>query len=192
MKFLTVIFTLFVFTGIGCLQNQKEAPMTEKMQSSIYNIPVKDIDGNPLTLSKYKGKALLIVNVASKCGFTPQYKGLESLYETYKDSGLVVLGFPANNFNHQEPGTNEQIKQFCTTNFNVTFPMFSKISVKGGDKHPLYQYLTEQKTDPKFAGDITWNFNKFLIDRNGNIVARFDSAVTPQSDQVIQAVRKVL
>src|SRR6187455_3787524 len=139
------------------------------MTDSVYEIPVCTIDGKETTLGEYKGKALLIVNVASKCGLTPQYEGLEKLYEDYRDKGLEVLGFPANNFLGQEPGTNEEIKTFCKTKYNVTFPMFSKISVKGADIHPLYQFLTSKETDPQFGGDITWNFNKFLVDRSGKL-----------------------
>ncbi len=160
--------------------------------NSIYDFTMKDIDGNPVKLDKFKGDVVLIVNVASKCGFTPQYEGLEKIYSEYKDKGFVILGFPANNFGQQEPGTNAEIKNFCTSKFAVTFPMFSKISVKGDDIHPLYQYLTGKETDPEFAGDITWNFNKFLVDRKGNIIARFDSRDTPESDTVMDAVRKAL
>ena len=132
-----------------------------------------------------------MVNVASRCGYTPQYKALEALYEKYKDKGLVILGFPANNFGAQEPGTNQEIKTFCSRNYNVSFPMYAKVSVKGDDQTPLYQYLT-QKTDSKITGDIKWNFTKFLVDRNGNVVQRFEPAVTPDSAEVISAVEKLL
>ena len=160
--------------------------------TSVYGFTVNDIDGNPVSLEKYKGQVLLIVNTASRCGFTPQYEGLQALYSKYKDRGFVVLGFPANNFKGQEPGTDQEIKAFCVTKYNVNFPMFSKISVKGEDQHPLYQYLTAQSTDPQFNGEITWNFNKFLIDRNGRIVARFDSRDKPEDEKTIQAVEKAL
>ena len=130
---------------------------------SIYDFTMDNIKGEPVELSQYKGKVVLIVNTASKCGFTYQYDGLEELYQTYQDSGLVILGFPANNFLKQEPGTNEEIAEFCRLNYGVTFPMFSKISVKGEDIHPLYQYLTSKETNPEFEGNISWNFNKFLI-----------------------------
>ncbi|MDZ7263299.1 MAG: glutathione peroxidase [candidate division KSB1 bacterium] len=159
---------------------------------AIYDFTVKDIDGKDQKLEQYKGQVVMIVNVASRCGFTPQYAGLQKLYSKYKDRGFVVLGFPANNFMGQEPGSNEEIKQFCSVNYQVTFPMFSKISVKGKDIAPLYRYLTDKATNPEFAGDISWNFNKFLIDRQGKIVARFGSRTTPESDEVIQAIEKAL
>jgi glutathione peroxidase len=153
---------------------------------------LKDIDGKEVNLSEYRGKVVLMVNVASKCGFTPQYKGLEQLYKTYQDRGLVIIGFPANNFGHQEPGTNEQIKTFCSSKYDVTFPMMSKISVKGSDKAPLYKFLTEAPTAGDFAGEIGWNFTKFLVDRNGNVIARFASATKPQDASVTGAVEKAL
>jgi glutathione peroxidase len=153
---------------------------------------MKDIDGKDVKLKKYKGDVLLVVNVASKCGYTPQYEGLQAVYEKYKGQGFEILGFPANNFGSQEPGTNTEIKDFCTSKYKVTFPMFAKISVKGDDQDPLYKFLTSKETDPDFAGDITWNFNKFLVDRKGNIVARFSSKDTPQSEKVTQAIEKYL
>jgi len=151
-----------------------------------------DIDGRPAPLAQYAGKVALVVNVASKCGFTPQYKGLEELYEKYKDRGLVVLGFPANNFFFQEPGTDTEIKQFCTLKYNVSFPMFSKSSVKGKSMAPLYKWLTEQKTAPEGPGSISWNFNKFLVDRNGRAVYRFGSKTEPLSDELVKAVESLL
>lgn len=150
---------------------------------------VKDIEGNDVDLKQYSGRVLMIVNVASQCGHTPQYAKLEAIYRKYKDQGLVVLGFPANDFGQQEPGTNEQIAQFCSTKYNVTFPMFSKISVKGNAKAPLYQYLTRESP---FAGEIGWNFTKFLVDRSGNVVARFDSGTQPDAPEVIAAIEKHL
>jgi len=164
----------------------------ETKMKSIYDFTLKDIDGKPVKLEQFRGKAALLVNVASQCGYTPQYTGLQALYAKYKDQGLVVLGFPANNFGAQEPGNDADIKTFCTSKYDVTFPMFSKISVKGDDQHPLYQFLTNKETDPQFAGDIAWNFNKFLVDRKGNIVARFESKDAPESDQVVQAVEQAL
>src|SRR5437870_2484877 len=155
--------------------------------SSVYDFTLNSIDGAPTSLSSYKGKVVLLVNVASKCGYTPQYAGLEKLYEKYKDQGFVILGVPANNFGGQEPGTNEEIKTFCSRNYNVTFPMMSKISVKGADTTPLYQYLTS-----KTGGDIKWNFTKFLIDRNGNIVSRYESSVTPESADMVKAIETAL
>jgi glutathione peroxidase len=159
--------------------------------SSIYDFTLPSIDGKPAPLATYKGKVMLVVNVASRCGFTPQYTALESTYEKYKDQGFVILGFPANNFGHQEPGTNAEIKTFCTTKYNVTFPMYSKISVKGEDEAPLYQYLTKD-ANPAVAGEIQWNFTKFLVDRNGHVVNRFEPDVTPDSPQVIAAIEKAL
>ena len=159
-----------------------EGPLDFTMQS---------IDGDSVDLSSYKGKVVLMVNVASKCGFTPQYEGLEKLYEKYKEQGLVILGFPANNFLRQEPGTNEEIKQFCTLNYGVTFPMFAKISVKGKDQHPLYKYLTDKKAHD-FGGKIGWNFTKFLIGRDGQIKARFTTKIKPEDEAVISAVEKEL
>jgi glutathione peroxidase len=153
--------------------------------ASVYDFTMKSIDGKATPLSSFKGKLVLVVNVASQCGFTPQYKGLEALYEKYKDQGLVIAGFPANNFMAQEPGTDEEIKTFCSTKYNVSFPMFSKISVKGADQAPLYKFLTESS-----GGDIKWNFTKFLVDRNGKIIQRFEPAVTPE--QMDPAIEKAL
>lgn len=161
-------------------------------QPMIYTFALKSIDGKEVNLSQYHGKTLLLVNVASQCGYTPQYEGLQKIYSKYRDRGLVVLGFPANNFGAQEPGTDQEIKTFCSTRYNVTFPMFSKISVKGPDQHPLYQYLTNPATNPMFSGEIKWNFNKFLIDRQGNIAARFDSKDAPESETVVGAIEKAL
>jgi glutathione peroxidase len=161
-------------------------------QKSIYDFTISSIDGRPVSLDSYKGKVVLLVNVASKCGFTPQYTGLEAVYEKYKGRGLVIVGVPANNFMQQEPGTNEEIKTFCTTKYNVTFPMMSKVSVKGDDETPLYHFLTDSATNPQFAGDIKWNFTKFLFDRAGKPVARFEPATTPDSPQVTSAIEAAL
>jgi len=159
---------------------------------SIYDFTMKSIDGQQVSLGSYSGKVVLLVNVASKCGFTPQYAGLEAVYEKYKDKGLVIVGIPANNFMSQEPGTNEEIKKFCSNKYNVTFPMMAKISVKGGDQAPLYSFLTGQETDPHYGGDIKWNFTKFLFDRSGKAVARFEPNVTPDSPQVTAAIEAAL
>ena len=156
---------------------------------SVHDFTMKTIDGKEQPLSAYKGKTLLIVNVASKCGFTPQYKGLEALYGKYKDRGLVVLGFPANDFGWQEPGTDAEIQQFCSTTYGVSFPMFSKISVKGAKIHPLYKYLTESSQP---AGDISWNFNKFLVDGSGRIVARWGSRTTPEDKELAEKIQETL
>jgi glutathione peroxidase len=167
-------------------------PSVEAAGSSVYDFKMKDIDGKDVKLKKYKGNVLLVVNVASKCGYTPQYEGLQAMYDKYKAQGFYVLGFPANNFGSQEPGTEKEIKEFCESKYKVTFPMFAKISVKGADQDPLYAYLTSKETNPQFAGDITWNFNKFLVDRKGNVVARFSSKDKPDSEAVTQAIEKYL
>ena len=162
------------------------------MSQSLYDFTMNDIDGKPVPLKEYAGKTVLVVNVASKCGFTPQYKGLEELYGRYKDRGLVVLGFPANNFFFQEPGTDAEIKQFCSLKYNVTFPMFSKISVKGRGMAPLYKWLTAQKTGPEGPGGISWNFNKFLVNRSGQAVYRYGSKTEPLADELVLAVETLL
>src|ERR1700733_7990460 len=159
--------------------------------SGISTFPLNSIDGTPAPLANYKGKVVLVVNVASQCGYTPQYSALEATYEKYKDQGFVILGFPANNFGAQEPGTNEEIKTFCTRKYSVTFPMYSKISVKGADQSPLYGYLTKD-TGAGLTGDIKWIFTKFLIDRDGKVVQRFEPAVTPDSKEVVSAIEKQL
>ena len=148
---------------------------------------MNSIDGKAVPLATFKGKVTLLVNVASRCGYTPQYTALEAVYEKYKDRGFAIAGFPANNFGEQEPGTNEEIKQFCSAKYNVTFPMFAKISVLGGDQAPLYQFLTKTA-----GGEIQWNFTKFLVDRNGKVIQRFESAVTPDSPEVIAAIESAL
>ena len=157
---------------------------------SLFDIPLKDIDGKPTSLKAYEGKVLLIVNVASKCGFTPQYAALEALYAKYKDKGLLVLGFPCNQFGGQEPGTNEEIKQFCSSKYQVTFPLFDKIEVNGPKRNPLYVALAGEGSP--FPGDIKWNFNKFLIGRDGKIVKRFESKGKPDSAELVQAVEAAL
>lgn len=157
---------------------------------SIYDIKLKDIDGKDTTLAAYKGKAVLIVNVASKCGYTKQYAGLEATYGKFKDKGFAVLGFPCNQFGGQEPGTNEQIKEFCSSKFSVTFPLFDKIEVNGANRHPLYIALAGK--DSLFPGDIKWNFNKFLVGKDGKIVNRFDSKVAPESEELTKAIEAAL
>lgn len=177
---------LFIVSIMGSAQ-PKEKQMDQ--QPKIYSFIVKTIDGKDKPLSDYKGKVLLIVNVASKCGHTPQYKGLESVYKKYKDRGFMVLGFPANNFLWQEPGTNEDIKNFCTLNYGVTFDMFSKISVKGSNQDPLYRYLAKESPVP---GTVTWNFQKYLVDRKGNVVAKFAPGVKPEEKDVIDKIEQLL
>jgi len=158
-------------------------------EKAYLDIPFNAITGEKTSLRDFKGKVLLLVNTASECGFTPQYAGLEKLYETYKDSGLVIIGFPANNFGGQEPGTDTEILNFCRSKFDVTFPMMSKISVKGKDKHPLFVYLTEKSP---ITGEIKWNFSKFLIDRNGDLVARFPSQTKPFDEELVSRIKELL
>jgi glutathione peroxidase len=159
---------------------------------TVYDFTLNSIDGQPTSLSTFKGKVVLLVNVASRCGYTPQYAALEAVYEKYKDRGLVIVGVPANNFGGQEPGTNQEIKTFCTAKYNVTFPMMAKVSVKGKDIAPLYQFLTDKNANPQTGGEIGWNFTKFLIGPDGQVIARFDSAVTPDSKEVTSAIEKAL
>jgi glutathione peroxidase len=160
--------------------------------SNALDFTLNSIDGQPAPVAFYKGKVILMVNVASNCGYTPQYEGLEALYRKYKDRGLVVLGFPANNFGGQEPGTNEEIKTFCTRKYSVSFPMYAKISVKGADKAPLYQFLTDKQANPATGGEIQWNFTKFLVGRDGKVITRFESAIEPGSAEVTSAIEKAL
>ena len=176
--------------GFGFVANSISVEVSKA--KTVLDFTMKDIDGKDVKLNKYKGNVLLIVNVASKCGYTPQYEGLQAIYEKYQAQGFYVLGFPANNFGAQEPGTESEIKEFCQSKYKVKFPMFAKISVKGDDQHPLYNFLTAKDSDPNFAGDITWNFNKFLVDRKGNVVARFSSKDTPESETVKTAIEKYL
>lgn len=174
----------------GGVQAAEKGPIVMAAKTaSIYDFTLDDIDGKPLPLSRFKGKVLLVVNTASFCGNTPQYSDLESMYEKYKTKGLEILAFPANNFGQQEPGTNDEIKSFCYTKYSLTFPLFSKISVKGSDKHPLYQYLTEQSP---FPGEVEWNFQKYLVDRSGNIIAKYHHRTKPLADQIVQDIEKAL
>jgi glutathione peroxidase len=161
-------------------------------EKTVYDFTLNTIDGQPAPLSAYKGKIVLLVNVASKCGYTPQYTALESIYEKYKDRGFVIVGIPANNFGAQEPGTNQEIKTFCSSKYHVTFPMMAKVSVKGSDITPLYQYLTDKNAHPQTGGEIGWNFTKFLVGPDGKVIARFDSKVTPDSPEVTSAIEKAL
>jgi glutathione peroxidase len=166
-------------------------PATQPTPAAL-NFTVKNIDGQDVNLAQFKGKVVLVVNVASKCGNTPQYAGLEKMYADDKDKGFVILGFPANNFGAQEPGTNAEIKDFCTETYKVDFPMFSKIDVKGPNQAPLYKYLTSVDTKPQPKGDITWNFEKFLIGRDGKIIARFAPKTTPEDPKLVAAVNAAI
>ena len=181
--------TLGLAVGLSSAQAEQEGPLMAAKTTSLYDFTMDDIDGKPVNLGDYKGKVLLVVNTASLCGNTPQYTDLESIYEQYRDKGFEVLAFPANNFGQQEPGSNAEIKGFCLTKYSVSFPLFSKISVKGSDKHPLYRYLTEQSP---FPGEVEWNFQKYLVDRSGKIVARYHHRTKPLAPEIVQDVERVL
>lgn len=187
MKYLTILtITVAVFFAAYFFLQSRDG---EKMSSnSIYEFSAKSIDGKHVDFSEFKGKVLLIVNVASKCGFTPQYEGLENLYKKYKDKGLVILGFPCNQFGKQEPGSEQEIAQFCRTNYGVTFPMFAKIDVNGENTHPLYTFLKAKAPGVLSTQDIKWNFTKFLVDREGNVVTRYAPATTP--DAIEKEIKK--
>lgn len=179
-----LILTIFLFHH----QTHAIKNSGNNMNNNISKIQVKDIDGKDVNLSDYKGKVLLIVNVASYCGYTKQYAGLEEIYKKYKDKGFEILAFPCNQFGQQEPGTNEEIKNFCSSKFDVTFKLFDKIDVNGKNQSPLYSILNDNEVTGK--ADVKWNFEKFLVDKNGNVVARYLSKVDPQSEELISAVEK--
>lgn len=178
MKTIVALATLFLATNMFAAQ------------ADLAGIPLKDINGKDTSLKAYQGKVLLVVNVASKCGYTPQYKSLEATYRKFKEQGLVILGFPCNQFGGQEPGTNEEIKQFCSSKYEVTFPLFDKLNVKGPEQHPLYSALTGK--DAPFPGDVKWNFEKVLVGRDGKIIKRWSSKVTPDSEEITKAVEAAL
>jgi len=176
-----LFLSLLIFAGVAMAGER-----------SIYDFTMNSIDGKPTALSSFKGKVVLLVNVASRCGYTPQYTALENVYEKYKGRNFVIVGIPANNFGGQEPGTNEEIRTFCSTKYNVTFPMMAKVSVKGGDITPLYRYLTDKSANPATGGEIQWNFTKFLVGADGKIVARFEPKITPDSAEITTAIEKAL
>lgn len=200
MKQLGWTVTFLLTMGVSWVH--AEATRSEKVSTtvkvkkerkmSLYEFTVKDINGQDVKLRQYEGNVLLVVNTASRCGYTPQYADLQALYEKYEKQGFQVLAFPANEFGAQEPGTNEEIKAFCETNYRVKFPLFSKIVVKGEGIHPLYAFLTDKKTFPETGGDIQWNFTKFLVGRDGRVLRRFEPKVRPTDDEVVQAVEKAL
>jgi glutathione peroxidase len=176
-------------TGSPFAQAEERGVLMAAKTATLYDFTMNDIDGKPINLGDYKGKVLLLVNTASLCGNTPQYTDLERVYEQYQNEGFEVLAFPANNFGQQEPGTDSEIKGFCLTKYSVSFPLFSKISVKGPDKHPLYQYLTEQSP---FPGEVEWNFQKYLVDRSGRVVGRFHHRTKPLAPEIVNEIERVL
>ncbi len=184
---MVAVVALLLSTQTMIAQTTEESGMAG--EKSYRDFPLQTINGDTTSLKQYEGKVVLIVNTASKCGFTPQYEGLESLYEKYKDRGFTIIGFPCNDFHGQEPGDNAEIAKFCKAQYGVTFPMMSKIHVKGDEQAPLYKYLTE---DSPFPGKITWNFNKFLLDRSGNVIARFGTRTKPEDPKVISALETAL
>jgi glutathione peroxidase len=183
LRIFSIILILALPVNLIASADSSDSPLGFRM---------KTIDGLEMDLSIHKGKVILMVNVASKCGLTPQYEALQRIYEKYKGQGFVIFGFPANNFRNQEPGTNEEIRQFCTLNYGVNFPLFAKISVSGEDQHPLYEFLTGKTTNPEFGGEIKWNFTKFLIGRDGQVIARFEPRTTPDSPEVTSAIETAL
>ncbi len=189
-KLLGAVVAMTILAPVLALADDKEKG--DKKVAPALHFKMKGIDGKEVDLSQFQGKVVLIVNVASKCGNTPQYKGLQELYEKYGKEGLVVLGVPANEFGSQEPGSNEEIAKFCSSKYHVTFPMLAKVVVKGEGICPLYKHLTAEETDPKFKGAIPWNFEKFLIGRSGEIVGRFNHRVKPESDEVVKAIEAEL
>jgi len=172
----------------GTVSFAEDKPKGDPKVTGPLDFKLDGIDGKVVDLSKYKGKVVLFVNVASKCGYTKQYTGLQAIYEKYEKQGFVVIGVPANNFGEQEPGTNEEIVKFCSSKYNVTFPMLGKVSVKGKDIAPLYTFLTSKETNPNFSGDIGWNFEKFLVNKKGEVVGKYKSGVAPESDELIKAI----
>jgi len=191
--------SLWLVLCCGCDDRPADTPSASAAQAMdivkpnpLYGFAVQDMDGRMGDLAGFRGKVLLIVNVASKCGHTRQYAGLQALYEQYHGQGLAVLGFPANNFGSQEPGTNEQIRQFCSSTYGVTFPVYAKVSVRGDDIHPLYRFLTSDQDNPQFSGDIPWNFTKFLINRDGQVVGRYDPAVEPSDPRLVADIERAL
>lgn len=194
------LLVLVVSGAVGCAaialgaggKWRVKAPSTTLARVSVLDQTVKDLEGKEYALSQHRGQVVLIVNTASKCGMTKQYAGLQALHEKYAEKGLVVLAFPSNDFGRQEPGTAEQIREFCSTQYNVSFPLMEKVAVKGADQSPVYRFLTREDTAGEFAGDIEWNFAKFLIDRHGNLMARFHPRVTPEDPDLIRAIEAAL
>jgi glutathione peroxidase len=186
------LLVLCTFALIAAGLSAGDGTSEKKPVPAVLNFTMNSLDGKPVNLSKYQGKVVLMVNTASKCGYTPQYKGLETLHEKYAEKGLAILGFPANDFGKQEPGTDSEIGEFCQKNYGVKFDMFSKVVVHGEGQCPLYKFLTSSETNPEFPGEIKWNFEKFLIGRDGKIVKRFGSKVAPESEEVTKAIEAEL
>ena len=191
---LASLLALHAMTNLGAQARPPGGTMKAASDTTVgvHRYSVTDIDGREVRLSRYRGNVLLLVNVASRCGYTRQYRGLETLYETYRKRGFMVLGFPANNFGGQEPGTNAEIKEFCTATYGVSFDMFSKLSVKGEDQDPLYRYLTSEEANPATKGEIRWNFTKFLVGKDGSVIARFEPSADPTSEEVTAALTAAL
>ena len=189
MRITAVLASLVIVGFIARTARAQEKTKPTSQESPLYGFTMESIDGSPVALSTFRGDVLMIVNVASFCGHTPQYEDIESVYEKYKDRGFRVLAFPANNFGNQEPGTNQEIKEFCTSKYNVSFDLFSKISVKGEDQHPLYRFITTRSAVP---GEVQWNFQKYLVDRSGTVVAMFPSKVKPTDREFIQKLEALL
>ena len=189
MRYALAVLNLALIGGI----DMPAAVAAEKYKpAGVLDFEMKSLTGKPIELKQYQGKVVLIVNVASQCGLTPQYEQLQKLYDKYSGKGLAVLGFPANEFGKQEPGTDGEIAQFCQKNYGVTFDMFSKVVVKGDGQCPLYQFLTSKETNPKFPGDIQWNFEKFLVNRQGEVIQRFAPPVRPDAPEVVSAIEAAL
>ena len=188
MKLTAMLFALAACAGCAYADDKPKEP---KLASPL-DYKLKDINDKEVDLAQYKGKVVLLVNVASQCGYTTQYKGLQELHDAYKDQGVVVIGIPANEFGGQEPGSNAEIAKFCSTKYSVTFPMMAKVVVKGTGKTPLYEYLTGKDSNPDFAGEVGWNFEKFLIGKSGKVVGRYKSGVEPMSDTIVAAIKKEL
>ena len=187
-----MLIALALCAGLAGLATRADEPTKGDKMSGPLQFTLNDIKGKPVELAQFKGKVVVFVNVASQCGYTRQYKGLQELYDKYKDDGLVVVGVPANDFGSQEPGTNEEIEKFCQIKYAVTFPVMAKVSVKGADKTPLYKFLTEKETNPRHAGEVGWNFEKFVVGRDGEVVARFKSSAEPTGEAMTEAVKKAL
>ncbi len=190
IKLKILYIAVIVFSSISILFISNLSADEQNTPKSIFDFTMNDIDGNPVKLEIFKGKVILLVNVASKCAYTPQYKGLQKIYSKYKDKNFVILGFPANNFLWQEPGNNARIKSFCSLKYGVEFPMFSKISVKGRKQHPLYKFLTSKLTNPLFPGKIRWNFEKFVFNSEGKLVGRFHPKIKPEDKRIIELLEK--